>query len=184
MASECLVDPLLDGQQALESGRWDDARAAFEAALADAGDPRRTREGLGHALWFSCSVAEGIAMRERAFDAYVRDGRCDEAARIAVWVSHQHLVAGRASAARGWLARADRALEGIDACAGHGWVAVERAKHAESLEQRAEHARRAMQIARDYGRRRSRGVRAQPARPHRGQRRAARGRHGSCSRRP
>ena len=150
MASECLVDSLLDGQQALESGRWEDARAAFEAALAAQETPDALA-GLGHALWFLCFVAEGIAMRERAFDAYVRDGRCDEAARIAVWVSHQHLVAGRASAARGWLARADRALEGIEVCAGHGWVAVERAKHAESLDQRAEHARRAMRIARDTG---------------------------------
>ena len=100
MASVCPVDSLLDGQQALETGRWDDARAAFEEALAEQETPDALA-GLGHALWFLCSVAEGIAMRERAFDAYVRDGRCDEAARIAVWVSHQHLVAGRASAALG-----------------------------------------------------------------------------------
>src|SRR5688500_11625764 len=150
MSSVCLADPLLEGQQALETARWDDARAAFEHALAAQETPDALA-GLGHALWFLCSVAEGIAMRERAFDAYVRDGRCDEAARIAVWVSHQHLVAGRASAARGWLARADRALEGIEVCAGHGWVAVERAKHADSLDQRAEYARRAMRIARDAG---------------------------------
>ncbi len=69
---------------------------------------------------------------------------------MAVWVSHQHLIAGRASAARGWLARAERALEDVDGCAGHGWVAVERARHAGSVEEQIAHARRAMEIAREY----------------------------------
>ena len=82
-------------------------------------------------------------MRERAFDEYVRAGRCDDAARMAVWVSHQHCIAGRASAARGWLARSERALEDVDGCAGHGWVAVERARHAASVEEQIAHARRA-----------------------------------------
>jgi ATP/maltotriose-dependent transcriptional regulator MalT len=66
-----------------------------------------------------------------------------------VWVSHQYLIAGRASAARGWLARAERVLEGVDRCAGHGWVAVERARHAETVEECAEHAQRAMITARE-----------------------------------
>jgi tetratricopeptide (TPR) repeat protein len=84
----------------------------------------------------------------RAFEEHVRVGRCDDAARMAVWVSHQHFIAGRASAARGWLARSERALEDVDGCAGHGWVAVERARHAGSVEEQIAHARRAMEIAR------------------------------------
>ncbi len=32
--------------------------------------------------------------------------------RVGVWVSHQYLLSGRASAARGWLARAERAVPG------------------------------------------------------------------------
>lgn len=142
-------EPLVvEGRRALERADWDAARAAFESAL-DAADTPDARDGLGQALWFLGRVADGIAARERAFDDLVRAGRCDEAARVAVWVSHQHLLAGRASAARGWLARAERALEGMDApCAGHGWVTVERARHAPDVEDQIAHAGRAMEIAR------------------------------------
>jgi tetratricopeptide (TPR) repeat protein len=134
----------------LEGAQWEAARAAYEETLARADDPE-AHDGLGLALWFLGEVEEGVASRERAFEGYVREGRCDEAAHMAVWVSHQRMVRGRASAARGWLARAERALEGTDACAGHGWVAVERARHAPTVEERTEHARRAMEIARSTG---------------------------------
>jgi DNA-binding NarL/FixJ family response regulator len=93
-------------------------------------------------------VAQGISSRERAFELYVEEGRCDDAARIAVWVSHQHFVGGRVSASRGWLARAERALRDVAVCAGHGWVAVERARHATSVEQQMAYARQAVEIAR------------------------------------
>jgi len=143
-------DELLAGSDALERADWKRAREAFEAVLQEE-ESASALEGLGLALWFLGDVPEGIAARERAFDAFVRAGRCDDAARMAVWVSHQHKIAGRASAARGWLARAERALENLDACAGHGWVAVERARHATSVEEQVEHARTAMEIGRAAG---------------------------------
>jgi len=139
---------LIEGMQAMERADWESARVAFEAVLAS-GESADARDGLGQALWFLGDVAGGIAMRERAFEEHVRTGRCDDAARMAVWVSHQHFIAGRASAARGWLARSERALEDVDSCAGHGWVAVERARHAASVEEQVGHARRAMEIARE-----------------------------------
>jgi DNA-binding CsgD family transcriptional regulator len=141
-------EELREGARALESADWEAARAAFEFALEGDEIPE-AHEGLGLALWFLGSVGDGIAARERAFEGYVRQGRCDDAARVAVWVSHQHLIGGRASAARGWLARAERSLEDVGSCEGHGWVAVERARHAQSVEEQIAHARRAMEIARD-----------------------------------
>ena len=142
-------ESLIEGMQAMERADWESARVAFEAVLAS-GESADARDGLGQALWFLGDVAGGIAMRERAFEEHVRAGRCDDAARMAVWVSHQHFIAGRASAARGWLARSERALEDVDGCAGHGWVAVERARHAGSVEEQIAHARRAMEIAREH----------------------------------
>ncbi len=139
---------LEEGRRALEAAQWEAARAAFEAALAEAQTPDGI-DGLGFARWFLGEVKEGIALRERSFEGYVAEGRCDDAARVGIWVSHQHLIGGRASAARGWLARAERAVEGSGPCVGQGWVAVERARHAASPEECAEHAERAMQIARD-----------------------------------
>lgn len=139
----------MDGVGLLESAQWDAAREAFESTLREQEGPD-ARDGLGLALWFLGDIEEGIAAREQAFAGYVGAGRCDEAARTAAWVSHQHLLGGRASAARGWLARAERALDDTD-CEGRGWIVVERARHAESLEECAEHARRAMDIARQTG---------------------------------
>jgi len=144
------IDRLLDGRQALESARWDDARAAFEDSLATQRTPD-AHDGLGQALWFLGDVEAGIAQRAQAFEDYARDKRCEEAARVAVWVSHQHFISGRASAARGWLARAERVVEAAGPCAGLGWVTVERARHADSVEERIEHARRALQIAQEQG---------------------------------
>jgi ATP/maltotriose-dependent transcriptional regulator MalT len=134
---------------------WSTARAAYERALASDPPPAEAGaalEGLGQALWFLGEVAEGIAAREAAFAAYADAGSPDDSARVGVWVSHQHFVVGRTSAARGWLARADRALTQVPECAGHGWVAVERARHATDVEEQAEHCRRAVGVARRTGR--------------------------------
>lgn len=143
--------PLAVGLASLEAADWDGARLAYEAALAGSDSPG-AHEGLGLALWFLGLVPRALQERECAFDGYVAAGRCDDAARIAVWVSHQHLLAGRASAARGWLARAERALDGVQAsCSGRGWVAVEQARHATSLQEQITQARRAMRIGRATG---------------------------------
>jgi ATP/maltotriose-dependent transcriptional regulator MalT len=144
---EALGGELARGLRALEEARWDAARQSFDAVLS-AGEAPEARDGLGLARWFLGEVADGIADRERGFGLYVDAGRCDDAAQTAVWVSHQHFVGGRASAARGWLARAERALEGVPDCAGHGWVAVERARHATSIPEQIQHAARAVEIAR------------------------------------
>ena len=139
----------LAGWRELEAARWDAAREAFEESLEE-DETADALDGLGLALWFLGRVEDGITKRERSVEGYVHSDRCDEAARVAVWVSHQYLLAGRESAARGWLSRAERAVEDAE-CEGQGWVAVERARHAESLEECAVHAQRAMDIARKTG---------------------------------
>jgi ATP/maltotriose-dependent transcriptional regulator MalT len=139
----------MDAIELLEGAQWEAARDAFEAALRE-NDRPEARDGLGLALWFLGRIDEGIAARERAFDGFVAEGRCDEAARTGAWVSHQYLLQGRASAARGWLARAERALEDVR-CEGRGWIAVERARHGVSVDERIEGARLAMEIARETG---------------------------------
>ena len=141
---------VLEGTRALERADWEGARRSFSSAL-EAADVPEARAGLGLAQWFLGRIAEGIAQRERAFEGLVAERRCDEAARVAVWVSHQHLLGGRASAARGWLARAQRCLEGAAlSCVGRGWVAVELARHAASPAEQVQHAGEAVRIAREH----------------------------------
>ena len=139
------------GRSALERADWPAARAAFTAVLDRTlapEDSAQARDGLALALWFLGDVSEAVALRERAFDDYVHLGRCDDAVRAAVWVSHQHMIGGRPSAARGWLARSERALQGVAACAGHGWLAVERARQSPSVQEQITHATRALAVGR------------------------------------
>lgn len=142
-----LDDDVTAGRGALERADWAQARLHFTAALTTADRPE-AREGLGLALWFLGQVLDGIAERERAVEGYLRDGRCDDAVRMAVWVSHQHLLGGRPSAARGWLARAERWMERTpESCSARGWVAVEQARHAHRIEDRIAGAQRALDLA-------------------------------------
>ncbi len=134
------------GLEAVRRAEWARARTLLEGSTA-----AEALDGLGQALWFSGEIGDAVATRERAFEAYAREGRCDEAAHMAVWVSHQHMVAGRASAARGWLARAERTLDGACGGAGAGWVAVERSRHAADVPTQIAHARTALQAARETG---------------------------------
>ncbi|HYI35191.1 MAG TPA: LuxR C-terminal-related transcriptional regulator [Thermoleophilaceae bacterium] len=138
-----------EGLRLLEAAQWAAARDAFQATL-DQQETPDAHDGIGLALFFLGEMEDAIAARERAFEGYVDAGRCDEAARVGVWVSHQYLLSGRASAARGWLARSERAVQDAE-CEGQGWVAIERARHAETLEEQAAHSRRAMSIARESG---------------------------------
>nr|WP_246405779.1 helix-turn-helix transcriptional regulator [Modestobacter versicolor] len=139
------------GRRALERADWESARSAYSAALGAGAGVADARDGLAQAQWFLGRVAEAIALREQAFEEHVRAGRCAEAARCAVWVAHQHLLGGHAAAARGWLARAERALADAAPCAGHGWVAVERARQAATVADQAAAASAALAVARTTG---------------------------------
>ena len=145
-----MIDRIAEGRVALEAADWLAARAAFEEALAV--DPSaEALDGFGLAVWFLGDLRAGVEYRERSFEAYVREGNCDRAARIAVWIANQYMISGRASAAGGWLARAERTIEGTATGAGHGWVAVEQARRATSVEESAARARDALEIARLHG---------------------------------
>jgi DNA-binding CsgD family transcriptional regulator len=145
-----LTDGLGEARRALEAAEWEAARSAFEAVLA-VEESGEALDGCGLALWFLGELEAGRALRERAFSAYAQAGDHDRAARVAVWISRQYLIAGQASAAGGWLGRAERVLDGESDCAGCGWGAVERARRATDMEECAEQARRALEIARGCG---------------------------------
>lgn len=151
---EALAGPVAEGNRALESADWVAARAAFESALGAPASARAdlaaAHDGLGLALWFLGDIDAGIARRELAVPLLSDAGRPDDAARTAVWVSHQHVLAGRVSAARGWQARAERCLDGTSAGVGHGWVAVGRGRHAVTVAEQIAHASRALAIARRH----------------------------------
>jgi uncharacterized protein HemY len=65
--------PVDDGVAFLRNGRWADARAAFEAAVADeeTGD---ALDGLAEACWWLCDAAASVRARERAWLCFRRNG--------------------------------------------------------------------------------------------------------------
>ncbi|HZQ81575.1 MAG TPA: LuxR C-terminal-related transcriptional regulator [Gaiellaceae bacterium] len=139
-----------EGWQALGVADWQRAQTAFESALATE-ETAAALDGLGVAVWFQGELEEGIALRQRAFERYAAGGECSTAARVGVWISRQYLISGRAAAADGWLARAERAAEGSPGCAGEGWVAVEHARRVATVTEASAEGRRALELAQQEG---------------------------------
>jgi DNA-binding CsgD family transcriptional regulator len=95
------------GHEALEAGRWAEARAAFEEALVGTGSADALA-GLGDALFFLGDVGESVRCRERAYAASRRAGNVSEAIDSAVWLCLVYgMSLGNEAASRGWLARAE-----------------------------------------------------------------------------
>jgi LuxR family maltose regulon positive regulatory protein len=113
-----------DGRKALSRGSWEEAKGAFERALAREETPEAL-EGLGLASWWLDRGDAVFETRERAYALYrARDDRAS-AARVAVWLGWDYTAfRGEDVVASGWLARARRLLDGVPERREHAWLAV------------------------------------------------------------
>ena len=121
------LDPVAAGRAALEAGRWEEARAAFAAALAEE-ETAEALDGMGAALWWLGETRASIAHTERAYAEFRRTGDAVPAALAAIslcvtWFSNfdNHAAAG------GWLARAERVMAEADPNPLQGWLWLMRA---------------------------------------------------------
>jgi DNA-binding CsgD family transcriptional regulator len=113
---------LAEGHDALERGAWEEARAAFEAAVAAEETPEAL-EGLGLAAWWLDDAAATISSRERAYARYAAAGDRASAARLATWLAWDATgFRGETAVARGWIARGHRQLEGLEKTVEYGWL--------------------------------------------------------------
>jgi tetratricopeptide (TPR) repeat protein len=125
---------------AFAAGEWEAAAAAFAAA----GETAAALDGLGQVRWFQCRIDEGVALRERAYAAYLQESDEDAAAGCALWLAVEYLSARGADAvANGWFLRAERLLEGRPACPAHVELEIARARRAGG----DDHFRRALTLA-------------------------------------
>jgi DNA-binding NarL/FixJ family response regulator len=111
-------------------------------------------DALAEAAWWLCRADESIAARQRAYAAF-RDAKDDRgAARTAGRLFHEHLYRGEGAVAVGWLRRGFRHLEGDPGCVEWGWLEMAEAElhlHQGPLDQAADGAAHAVQVARDHG---------------------------------
>jgi len=110
------------GWEALSRGAWRQARELFERRL-EVDESAESLEGLSWAAWWLDDEATVFAARERAYLLY-QDGDRAGAARMATWLAADHLdFHGAFAVAGGWLRRARRLLEPLEAGPDHGWLA-------------------------------------------------------------
>jgi tetratricopeptide (TPR) repeat protein len=139
------------GREALGVADWERARAVFEQAAAF-GESAEVLDGLGEAMQFGGDHARAIELKQRAFTEYERRGLRAEAAGLARWLAFLHVsVHGNVAAANGWMARAESLLEGVEECAAHGWLMLDRAPWTSDAAERERLATAAIAIARRYG---------------------------------
>ena len=151
MTAEAVDDLVNRGRGALAAGAWATARGCFEAA--EALDERaEVLDGLSQAVHFQGDHARAIELKERAFAAYRRRGNRVEAAELARWLAFLHgSVHGNTAAAGGWMARAERLLDGVAECAAHGWITLDRAPFTDDAAERERLATAALAIGRRFG---------------------------------
>lgn len=122
MVDQAAAEPSPDGWEALRVGRWDQAKAVFEAELIT-GETPAVLDGLARSRWWLGDVLGAIDAWERAYAAYRREGHDAAAARVALFLSREHgPTLGNHTVANGWLARARDLLSDRPLSAVHGWL--------------------------------------------------------------
>lgn len=111
------------GLEACRRGAWRDAYEAYAAAAGQAALQPAELELFATAAYLSGHSTAFREAMERAHHAHARAGDRLAAVRCAFWLGFLLLFHGEAGAATGWLGRAARLLEGIEApCAEAGYL--------------------------------------------------------------
>jgi DNA-binding NarL/FixJ family response regulator len=141
---------MIEADAAVAEARWEDARAAFAEALTERPSPEAL-DGIGRSLWWLGETDQAVATRTRAYTAYRRAGRFDDAARVAVWLALQHAATpGEEALAHGWVKRAERMVGETDSI-GSGWLALARSSRETDPLRMVAFADDALAAARQHG---------------------------------
>lgn len=142
---------LREGGEAIAAADWERARACFEEAR-ELDDAPEALDGLSEVANFEGEYERAIELKEAAFAAYRERHQGVEASHVARWLAFMHATYhGNYAVASGWMARAESLLEGVEECAAHGWLILDRAPFSRSPEERQQVAASALAIARRFG---------------------------------
>jgi DNA-binding CsgD family transcriptional regulator/tetratricopeptide (TPR) repeat protein len=151
MPSGAQPDHLEAGREALASGDWEAARAAFEEAIERA-PSAHAHEGLGLSLWWLHDTDGAIAQMEQAYAGFGETSEARHAATCALWLAREFSAAyGHDAVSGGWLARADGLLRDAGDVPEQGWLALTRAERSAAPQDMHRHAEAALYVARRLG---------------------------------
>jgi class 3 adenylate cyclase len=120
-----LLDRVQEGRDHLRHRRWQEGYAALSEAVDSLG--AEDLEQLAWAAYFTKDVAEAVPLLERAFARYLAEENTARAAFVAVQLAHEYgSVRLQRAIGSGWMARAERLLEGQPEGIAHGYVALQR----------------------------------------------------------
>ena len=115
------------GREAFGQQRWGDAYRQLSAADHLTPLDLDDLEQLAVAAYLVSEDGDGTAFWARAYNECLRRGDRARAARNALWVNFALLLRGEMAPAGGWLARAQRALEGAGDCVERGGALIPQA---------------------------------------------------------
>jgi class 3 adenylate cyclase len=152
--TQIVDDSLEAGREAAQRRAWRDAydllgRADEEGRLA-----AEDIESLADAAWWTGHLEEAIALRERAYAAFVEADEPRRAAMVAVPLAMDYGLRGQLSVSGGWIARGERLLadepEGVE----HGYLSLMRGTNSldlGELDRAGEAFHRARELGTRYG---------------------------------
>jgi len=113
---------LEQGREALRRNAWATAYARLSAADRKATLGPDDLAGLSMAAHLVGKDVESLRLLERAHQGYLKQGDTLRAVRCAVWLGQTSQYRGKFAQAGGWVARAQRLLEGQEQCVEHGYL--------------------------------------------------------------
>jgi ATP/maltotriose-dependent transcriptional regulator MalT len=146
-------DTIVAARDAVARAAWADAYANFR----DADGSSMTGsdlEAFADAAWWGSKLAESLALRQRAYAAYVADGDDLAAAACAAHLSIEHFVRNEPAIGMGFLKRTERHMEGKSDCVELGYLALLQAaigRFTGDAGTAIERAERAIAIGQRYG---------------------------------
>ena len=141
------------GRDAANRHEWAEAVEALTAADRDGGLSAEDLELLGTVSWWAGQPDESNAVLERAFNAYSKEGRQLDAARVAMSLTYQAYRGLSGPAGASWQARAERLLASLPESYLHARALgyqSQAAIYASRLEEGVELADKAIEIARRH----------------------------------
>ena len=142
------------GRDAVKRHAWTEGLEAFAAADREGGLSADDLEQMGEAAWWAGEPDEASDTLERAFSAFVEDGRPVEAARAAFLLAYVFFRRQAPSVGGGWLGRAASLLEGTPESGMHAWLHLFAGMSAvfdHRMVDGLAHADRAIAVAREHG---------------------------------